>query len=84
MSVNSKLKAMIRQRKAFHRQKISGSSQAKKETFDIDIPVTSRNGDRIIMHSFRITSRNLSRVRKWNQLIQFRWTSTKVIPTEKT
>ena len=84
MSVNSKLKAMIRQRKALHRQRILDSSRARKETVDIDILVASRNGDRIIMQSFRINSRNLSRIRKWNQLIQFRWTSTKVIPTEKT
>ena len=49
-----------------------------------DILVTSRNGDRKVMQSIRITSRPTSRIRKWNQLSQFRWTSTKVIPTEKT
>ena len=48
MSVNSRLKAttIIGQRKAFYRQKIPASSCAKKETVDIDILVTSRNGDR--------------------------------------
>ena len=35
---------------------------------DIDILVTSRNGDRKIMQSIRITSRPPSRKRKWNQL----------------
>ena len=30
----------------------------------------------------RIMSRLCLRIRKWNQLSQFRWTSTKVIPTE--
>ena len=33
------------------------------------------------MQFIRITSKPPSRMRKWNQ---FRWTSTKVIPTEKT
>ena len=48
MSVNSTLKAtkIIGQRKAFYRQRIPGFSCARKETVDIDILVTSRNGDR--------------------------------------
>ena len=73
MSVNSGLKAnkIIGQRKAFYRQKIPGSSRARKETVYIDILVTSRNGDRKIMQSIRITSRPPSRKRKWNQLSQF-------------
>ena len=51
MSVNSKLKGtkIIGQRKAFYRQRIPESSCARKETVDIDILVTSRNGDRKIM-----------------------------------
>ena len=70
MSANSRLKAtkIIGQRKAFYRQRIPESSCAKKETVDIDILVTSSNGDRKIMQSIRITSRSLSRIRKWNQL----------------
>ena len=58
MSVNSGLKAtkIIGQRKAFYRQRIPEFSQAKKETVDIDILVTSRNGVRKIMQSIRITS----------------------------
>ena len=53
MSVNSRLKAtkIIGQRKAFYRQRIPESSCARKETVDIDIPVTSRTGDRKIMQS---------------------------------
>ena len=35
------------------------------------------------MLSIRITSRPPSRIRKWNQLSQFKSTSTKVIPIEK-
>ena len=72
MFVNSGLKAtkMIGQRKAFYRQRISESSCARKETVDIDILVTSRNGDKK-MQSIRITSRPPSRKRKWNQLSQF-------------
>ena len=48
MSVNSRLKAIkiIGQRKAYYRQRIPGPSRARKETVDIDILVTSRNGDR--------------------------------------
>ena len=59
MSVNSRLKATktIGQSKAFHRQRIPESSCAKKEAVDIDILARSRNGDRKIMQSIRITSR---------------------------
>ena len=73
MSVNSELKAtnIIGQRKAFCRQQIPELSHARKETVDIDILVTSRNGDRKIMQSIRIMSRPPLRKRKWNQLSQF-------------
>ena len=73
MSVNSGLKVtkIIGQRKAFSRQRIPDFSSARKETVDIDILVTSRNGDRKTMQSIRITSRPPSRKRKWNQLSQF-------------
>ena len=73
MLVNSRLTAtkIIGQRKAFYRQRTPESSFARKETIDIDILVTSRNGDRKIMKSIRITSRPSSRIRKWNQLNQF-------------
>ena len=73
MSVNSRLEAtkIVGQRKAFFRQRIPESSHVRKETADIDILVTSRNGDRKIMESIRITSRPLSRKRNCNQLSQF-------------
>ena len=47
MSVSSRLKAtkIIGQRKALYRQRVPESSYARKETVDIDILVTSRNGD---------------------------------------
>ena len=47
MSVNSRLKAtkIIGQTKAFFSQRIPGSRCARKETIDIDILVTFRNGD---------------------------------------
>ena len=66
MSVNSRLKTtnIIGQRKAFYRQRIPESTCVRKETVDIDILVTSRNGDRKIMQSVRITSRPLLRKRK--------------------
>ena len=63
---------MIGQRKAFYRQRIPGSSSVRKETIDIEILAASRNGDRKSMQSIRITSRPPTKIRKWNQLIQFR------------
>ena len=45
-------------------------------------PLTSGNGGRKIMQSIKITSRPLSRRRKWNQFSQLRQTSTKVIPKD--
>ena len=74
MSVNSRLKAIkiIGQRKAFYRQRIPEFSCARKETVDIDILVTYRNGDRKIMQSIRIKSRSTSKISTWNQLSQFR------------
>ena len=59
MSLNSRLKAtkIIGQRKAFYRQRIPEFSCARKETVDIDILVTSRNGDIKMMESIKITSR---------------------------
>ena len=59
MSVNSTFKAteILGQRKAFYRQRIPESSCARKETVDIDILATSRNDDRKIIQSIRITSR---------------------------
>ena len=73
MFVNSRLKTtnIIGQRKAFYRQIIPEFSCVMEETVDIDILVTSRNGDRKIMQSIRITSRPPSRKGKWNQLSQF-------------
>ena len=75
MFVDSRMKGIniIGQRKAFSRQRITEFSSAKKETFEIDILITP----------IRITSRPLSRIRKWKEC-KFRWTTTKIIPTEKT
>ena len=75
MSVDFRLTAIytIGRRKAFYRQRIPESSCARKETVDIEI-----------MQSIRITSRPTTKERKWNKLSQFRWTSAKVIPLEKT
>ena len=73
MPLNSRLKAtqIIGRRKAFYRQIIPEFSRARKETVDIDILITPRNGDREIMQSIRITSKPPSRKEKWNQLSQF-------------
>ena len=48
---------MIVQRKACYMQRIPESSCARKETVDIDIRLTSRNGNRKFMQSVRIMSR---------------------------
>ena len=52
MSINSRLKStkVIGQRKPFYRLRIPEFSCGRKETVDIDILLTSRNGDRKIMH----------------------------------
>ena len=54
--------------KAFCRQRIPEASCVSEKTVDIDILLTSRNGDRKIMLSIRITSRPHLRKRKWNKL----------------
>ena len=61
MSVNSGLKAtkIIGHRKGFYRQTIPEFTCVRKETVDIGILVTSRNGDRKIVQSIRIMSRPL-------------------------
>ena len=48
MSLNSRLKAIqiVGQRKAFYTQRIPESRYARKEIVDIDILVTSRNGEK--------------------------------------
>ena len=58
MSTNSRLKPLkiIGQRKPFYRHRIPESSCARKQTVDIDILVTSRNGDRIFTQSIRTMS----------------------------
>ena len=68
MSVNSRLKTtkIKGQQKAFYKRRIPEFSRARKKAADVDILVTSRNGDRQIMQSIRITSRAPSRKRKWN------------------
>ena len=48
------------------------SSGARQKNVDIDTFATSRSGDRKVMQSIRITSRPPTRIRKWNQLSQFR------------
>ena len=72
MSVTSGRKAtnIIGQRKAFYKQRNPESSCATKETVDTDIVVTTRNSDRKLRQSIRITSKPPSRKRKRNQLSQ--------------
>ena len=57
--------------KAFYRDRIPESSYGRKETVDKDILVTSRNGDRKIMQSMRITSNKISLkyIRDYSRLI---------------
>ena len=73
MSVNSRLKATKNkgQRKAFYRKRIPEPSCVSKGTVDIDILVKSRNVDREIIESIRVTCRPSLRKGKWNQLSQF-------------
>ena len=62
--LNLKPIQIIGQRKALYRQRIPESSGARKETVDIDIFVTSRNSDRKIVQSIRITGRPTTRKKK--------------------
>ena len=57
MSVTSRLKAtkIIGHRKAFYRQRIPESSCVRKETVDIDILVTSRNGKKFSENNFPLS-----------------------------
>ena len=72
------------QRKSFYRQRIPEYSCTRKETVDMHILIISRNGARKIMQSIRKMSRPPTRIRKWNQSSHHKWTSTRVIPIEKT
>ena len=56
----------------------------RKETVDVDIPITSRIVDRKIIKPLRITSGAPTRIRVQNQFSQLRLTSTKVIPIKRT
>ena len=69
MSVNSRLKdtEIIGHRKAFYWHRIPKYSCARIKTVDIDILATSKNGDRKIMQTIRITSSPTLTIRKWNQ-----------------
>ena len=69
--VTKSILAFIGQKKACYRLRIPESICARKETVDIDIVVTSRNGDRKTIQPIRITSRPPSRKRKWNQFSHF-------------
>ena len=66
MSLNSRLKAtkIVGQRKVFYSYRFPESSCVRKETVDIDILATPRNGNRKIMQSIRIRSRIPLRNRK--------------------
>ena len=65
MSANSRLKVCLDQtsNQTFYRQRIPECNCARKETTDIEILLTSRNGDRKIMQSIRIKSRPTLRIR---------------------
>ena len=52
------------QRKAFRMQRIPESTCARKETVDIDILATSRDGDRKIMQLVKVTSEAATRMGK--------------------
>ena len=54
------------------RQTIPESSYARKETVDIEIFKTSKNGDGKIIHYIKITGEPPSRTRIWNHFNQFR------------
>ena len=75
---------IIGQRKVLWKQTIPHSTCTKKKTVATEKLIPSTDDDKKIMQPICITSRSPIRMRKWNQFSQFRWTSTKVIPVEKT
>ena len=85
VSVNYRLQAILikDQRKAFNSEIILETSCARIETVGKENLMTSRNGNRTIMQSVRIKHRPSSRIRMWNQLSQFRLTSTKFDTSRK-
>ena len=58
------------QRKTFDKERIPESRCTRKETFDIDIFIKSKNNDRNIMQLIRIMGRPPIRIRKRNQFSQ--------------
>ena len=52
--------------------KLITKKQRRKEIVDIDILITSRNGDRKIEQPIRITNGPPERMWKWKQFSQFR------------
>ena len=75
---------MIGQRKVFCRSVMPESKRVRKETVDRDIFMIPRNDGKKIMQPTRIMSGLATTRRRWNQFIQFRWASTKVVSTENT
>ena len=55
----------------FCRKRIPKSSCARKGAVDIDILITSRNNNRKLIQSIRITIGPPMRKKKWNQSSQF-------------
>ena len=74
MSVNPRLKTnkIIGQRKEFFRQRMLESSCEGKETVDINILVTYRNGSRKIMQSTRVKRVELP----WEKRSETSWASS--------
>ena len=74
MSVNPRLKTnkIIGQRKEFFRQRMLESSCERKETVDINILVTYRNGSRKIMQSTRVKRVELP----WEKGSETSWASS--------
>ena len=65
------------------KQIISKFDSVRKYAVDINILITSRH-DRKIIHPIKITTGPPTRIRKWNQLSQFRRSYTKLTSIEKT
>ena len=58
--------------KTLHRQIIPESSCVRKKTVDIGNLIKSRNSDRKVIQLIRKSIDPPTRIRKWNQLSQFR------------
>ena len=84
VALNFRFKAIpiVSEKKSFCRSRVLEPNCKRKETINIDILITLRNGVRKVTQTTGITSELSSRIKKRNQISLFRWTFANIVPTE--